>query len=113
MFIHAFTGCDTVSSLYRQGKVGLFNKFSCDNEDLSSIFSVLLSVDVLQAEIIEAGLCLFKFVYGDINISLSEHRSIRYHKMTAKSALHPEALPPTEGAATQHVYRAYCLSAIP
>ena len=68
---------------------------------------MLLSLDSCQADIIEVGLDLFQFVYGDADVILSKHRSLRYHKMIARATLRPESLPPTEGAATQHVYPAY------
>ena len=64
-------------------------------------------MDTLQANIIEAGLYLFQFVYGYIMTSLQDHRFTRFSKMTAKAVLYPEALPPTNGAATQHILRAY------
>jgi hypothetical protein len=126
LFIHAFSGCDTVSSIFRQGKVGLFQKLCEDSPNLQdSVFPILLSMDTLQADIIEAGLYLFQFVYGDIMTSLQDHRFTRYSKMlsgytlplyaacserselhrrtskrTAKTVLCPEALPPTNGVAT-------------
>lgn len=107
LFIHAFSGCDTVSSLFRQSKIGLLEKLCKGGEDLKIAFETLLSVDALQMEVVEAGLVLFSFIYGDINVSLEQHRYIKYHQITAKTILKPEALPPTSDAATQHVLRAY------
>ena len=40
-------------------------------------------------------------------MSLQIHRLGRYHKMTAKSVLRPEALPPIDGAEKKHVLRSY------
>ena len=73
LFIHAFSGRDTVSSIFRQGKVGLFQKLCGDSPDLQdTVFVILLSMDTLQADIIEVGMYLFQFVYGDIMTSLKE-----------------------------------------
>ena len=36
LFIHSFSGCDTVSSIYRQNKVGFLQKLSKDNHVLIS-----------------------------------------------------------------------------
>ena len=107
LFIHSFSGCDTVSFIYRQSKVGLIQKLSKDNQEFETVFPVLLSQDALQEEIVDAGLSLFIFIYGDIDVSLHIHRLRRYHKMTAKSVLRPEAFPPTDGAAKKHVLRSY------
>ena len=107
LFIHSFSGCDTVSSIYRQSKVGLLKKLCEMNEELVLKFATLLSLDPSKQKIIDAGLHLFQLIYGDANVSLKKHRYNKYHQMTAKSILRPEGLPPTDGAATQHTLRAY------
>lgn len=108
LFIHSVSGCDTVSSIFRQGKVGMFTKLCQDTPALQDdVFSVLLSTDSSKDDIIEAGLKLFQYIYGNITTSLQDQRFSKYNKMTAKDGLHPEGLPPSSGAATQHILRAY------
>ena len=46
-------------------------------------------MDTLQADIIEAGLYLFQFVYGDIMASLQDHRFTRYSRSQNVVALYP------------------------
>ena len=106
LFIHAFTGCDTVSAIYRHTKVSLFNKLCSDDEDLEDEFTVLMSVESLQEDIMEEGVMLFQYIYGDIDKTLTELRVAKYSKLIISKTLKPEALPPTEGAAKQHTLRA-------
>ena len=108
LFIHSVSGCDTVSSIFRQGKVGMFTKLCQDTPALQDdVFSVLLSTDSSKDDIIEAGLKSFQYIYGNITTSLQDQRFSKYNKMTAKDGLRPEGLPPSSGAATQHILRAY------
>ena len=60
-----------------------------------------------KQEILDEGIYLFQLIYGDPKVSLAKHRYNKYYQMTATSKLRPEGLPPSEGAATQHVLRAY------
>ena len=108
LFIHSVSGCDTVSSIFRQGKVGMFTKLCQDTPALQDyVFSVLLSTESSKDDIIEAGLKLLQYIYGSMTTSLQDHRFSKYNKMTAKAGLRPEGLPPSSGAATQHILRAY------
>ena len=107
LFVHSFTGCDIVSGIYRHSKKGLLQKLCKTDEDLVVRFGTLLSLEAPKQEIIDAGIYLFQLIYGDPKVSLAKHRYNKYYQMTATSKLRPEGLPPSEGAATQHVLRAY------
>ena len=109
LFLHAFTGCDTVSGIYRHTKVTLMRTLCVMDEDLELdyVFEELMSLDNLQENIVEAGIFLFQSIYGDISKSLKDHRLSKYTKMTVTNTLKLEYLAPSEGAVRQHTLRAY------
>lgn len=65
-FIHAFSGCNTISSIiYRLSEIGILSKLCLDDPDLNTAFDTLLSLEALQSEVVEAGLLIFQLIYGD------------------------------------------------
>ena len=63
LFVHSFSGCDTVSSIHGFGKVKILKKAVSFHEE--GHLASLLSVRVSTNEVIEAGLSLFQHIYGD------------------------------------------------
>ena len=107
MFSHSFSGCDTVSSIYGFCKVKVLNKLCHDDapEDVIAVFNNLRSTG---AEISEAGVRLFPYLYRNIEVPLGQQRYENYNKLMAKGVFKPEKLPPpTAGAAVQHSLRAF------
>ena len=107
LFLHAFSGCDTASGIYRQSKIALMRKLCAENSDLETIFSRIMSHDPAKDAIISAGMSLLSYIYGDIDKSLLALRISKCHKMAATKMVKPESLPPSPGAARQHILRAY------
>ena len=60
LFIHAFSGCDTVSAIYRQTKENLLKTLSSANVKLEEVITEMLSLDCLQEEIMDSGVKLFQ-----------------------------------------------------
>ena len=105
---HAFTGCDTTSSLFRIGKKSAFKILECNIEDLRE-----LSIFAVE----ESAYKLAMYLYGN-NKLVKECKTldeIRYLIATTsdKSA---SLLPPTDDAFYQHAlrgfYQAYIYSVI-
>jgi hypothetical protein len=109
LFMHSLTGCDTVSSLFGHGKPKLLTKTCKPSIMIDEIFEALLIINIDQEIVVDNGVLLLQHIYGNINKSLKDLRLQRYNKMTTVEGktLKPEYLPPTEGAARQHVLRAY------
>ena len=64
-FIHALSGCDTISSIiYTLSKIGILSKLSLDDPDLNTAFDTLLPLEALQSEVVVAGLLIFQLIYG-------------------------------------------------
>ena len=104
LFVHSFSGCDTVSSIFGKGKVAILKMFvQCPEE----IKEVLTSLRSKPEDIKDAGVKVLQRIYGDKNMSLAENRYQRYNVMSAVGVITPERLPPTTGAAEQHSLRAY------
>lgn len=102
---HAFTGCDTVSSIMGHGKSTLVDKL-CGGS-MNRHLDVFLSSDSTKDEIIKAGILLFQFTYNAPGVTLAQTRYHMFSKKAAAGIISPEYLPPTEGAAAQHSLRTY------
>ncbi len=98
LFVHAWSGCDTVSAIFGQGKTNLLKKLK-ESEELKDI-SVLMSDPQATAEQIgEAGIRVLISMYGGkCRDSLTGLRYAKFMEMVASSrtSLNPQKLPPTE-----------------
>ena len=113
LFVHAFTGCDSVSRIFGIGKQSVFqliintSKKEKVIKDCSKAFSLpKQSPDVVEANGCRAMVALFN---ADQKDSLA---SIRYNMLCKKSAraktfVTPERLPPTTSACKFHSLRTY------
>ena len=111
MFLHAMTGCDTVSAIYRHGKRKEFNLVH-KTQDYDQL-NTFIRAKSTHKEVKKAGesLVILK-VYGASNFqSLDEYRHVAYNRAIGRSSLSSsfqlESLPPTSAAAEQHSYCTY------
>ena len=109
LFLHAISGCDTTSQLYRIGKGNSLKKFRSNQKlrEQAKIFNNELSS---SAEISAAGeKALIIFYNGKPDDSLDSLRYKRFCEKvsTNKSHIHPQTLPPTSAAAKYHSFRVY------
>ena len=110
MPLHAVTGCDTVSAIYRQGKSKAFKMVQKKNEHGSLV--TFMKSGCTHDEVKQAGEDFILQLYGASNYSsLNEYRHVSYKRAIARSSLSSEfnlaSLPPTSAAAKQHSYRTY------
>ena len=63
LFLHAFSGCDTTSSFFRQNKLKLV-KTLIHNEELWKVVQVLQNLNAKLQEIEEAGITFLAALYG-------------------------------------------------
>jgi len=63
LVIHAWTGCDTTSAIHQKGKKSLLKKLEASNQ-LQKMLTILEDVNADQIKVAEAGVDLFKFMYG-------------------------------------------------
>jgi hypothetical protein len=108
-FVHAVSGCDSTSSLYGHGKVIFYKKLATATE-FSNQKDTFGSISSSYLNIVEAGMPILTAVYGrKANDSLDRLRYLQYFSLTATSSvrLRPERLPPTNRAATFHLYRVH------
>ena len=110
MVLHAITGCDTVSALYRQGKRKAFNLVHNNKEyDLLNTF---INAESTHQQVQEAGESFLLKLYGASSCaSLDVFRYIAYNKAISRTSLSSTfqlaTLPPTSAAAKQHSFRTY------
>lgn len=111
LFIHAISGCDTTSAIYRKGKVQALQILS-KNPQLQTEIEIFLNQDSTRDKICEAGEKFILQMYGVTKQNtLDESRYYLYNKATAKLNLKSKfelaSLPPTSAAARQHSLRTY------
>lgn len=105
LFVHAWSGCDTTSSTFDQGKTTLLKKIR-ESQEIQQI-SRLMSA--MKEEIGSAGIQLFLHLYGGkLTDSLNSLRYAKFMEMAScGKTLEPERLPPTERAAFFHSLRVH------
>ena len=108
LFLHAFSGCDTTSALFWQGKTKLWSVLQ-KNHHLVDLATVFLLPDASHEAIARAGeKCLVALYGGDDNHdSLHGLRYQLFVKTAANAKVNLARLPPTEEAARYHAYRTY------
>ena len=105
LFIHAFLGCDTVSSIFLKGKTALLNKI-----DQIKNFASCFYEDVPASDIADMGEKVMLVLYGNKHYdTLNEFRMFQYNLKvaTSKNVVQAKSLPPTYNGAAQHSFRVY------
>ncbi|KYN03290.1 hypothetical protein ALC62_05871 [Cyphomyrmex costatus] len=106
-FLHAASGCDTVSSFYKQGKNKLIKIF-ISNSDCRKLIDVFYVSDGTRNTISKNMCKIISLLYcNKTEGSLNEHRFEYFKRSSSRSTFKLENLPPTEGAAKQHAFRIY------
>lgn len=109
LLAHAFSGCDTTSSIFHKGKLQIFKLLQKDVQ-LANIARTFNDENSTLSEVREAGETLFLMVYGAKkirNLSLDSYRFDQFKKSLQKQKSRLELLPPTSEAAAQHSSRAF------
>lgn len=108
LFIHAWSGCDTTSATFGQGKVGLTKRLTSSTE-VQGISQLMMNCDATPDQIGEAGVRLFVIVYGGkASDSLNTLRYAKYMEMVSSARnVDPQKLPPTTRAAYYHSLRVH------
>lgn len=108
LFIHAFSGCDTTSALFWQGKTKLWNILQ-KKRDILDLAKVFLLPDSNHETIKEAGeKCLIALYGGNTYHEKLENLRFRlFIKAAASAKVNLSRLPPTQEAASFHSFRTY------
>ncbi|KAK6168833.1 hypothetical protein SNE40_020007 [Patella caerulea] len=109
LFIHAWSGCDTTSSLFKHGKLELYNDI-VKSERLVAIAEKMKSTDMSQTRIGDLGAEIFCRQFGDQNSNdLTTLRHTKFQMMITEnlSKLDPRLLPPTPRASYYHSLRVH------
>ena len=107
IFVHSFSGCDTVSANYGFSKPTLLSKL-CKSDEAESAMDVFMDIHSEKEDIIKAGCDLFKLMFrGKSSTNLEDLRFDIFSKRAATGSIKPEKLPHTTGAAAQHSLQAY------
>ena len=111
LFVHAATGCDATSAVYRKGKRVPFRKLQAQPA-LCTAVQVFNDPQASKNDVAAVGEAFLCVVYGgkiDDNFDVKRHqlylRTIAKQKVCAKFDL--ATLPPTSAAARQHSFRVY------
>lgn len=111
-FLHAMTGYDTTSALYRQGKKKAF-KLLLKHPDLKKCVEVLNDPSSSECSITSAGEKFLLVLYGAPRTTscLNKHGYHCFMKAVAKCPIHTKlqlaSLPPTSAATKEQSMRVY------
>ena len=106
-FLHAWSGCDSVSAIFGQGKR---IKYFISSAEFKNIFFVFSNDQVDKNDFENSGNQLMAILYGGSSQhSLNSLRYAKYARQVATTTKHlrPEMLPPTETAMKHHTFRTY------
>ena len=108
LFIHAWSGCDTTSATFGQGKTTLMKKIK-ESQEIQQISSLMSDPNTTKEEVGSAGIKLFVHLYGGKQTDcLNSLRHAKFMEMAScGKTLEPERLPPTERAAFFHSLRVH------
>ena len=109
LFLHAFSGCDTTSAIYKKSKAIMVNLFKKQSRLIRDIASIFYSSSSTQNEISQAGEKMFLTIYNaNANEKdLNNYRYLFFLKSSTKIKADLSSFPPTKGAAEQHSFRVY------
>ena len=110
LVVYGFTGCDTVSSIFRVSKVKSFQKMSsasCPKNLIQVFLDKRSSGDDIKSSSVKLSEFLFQNPNSKSHLTLHELRyyEFRYYefvRMAARGVVSPKDLPPSIGAAEQH-----------
>ncbi|GBL84449.1 hypothetical protein AVEN_117208-1 [Araneus ventricosus] len=111
LFIHAMSGCDTISALFNYGKMKCVQTLK-NNPDLLKVIEIFKNPDVIPEAVVDArnrflvALCGYPISALDTPSSNNVHYKC-YIKSSFNKSSDMASLPPTEAAAHQHFLRAY------
>lgn len=107
LFLHAFSGCDSTSSFFGQGKLKLLKALE-ENKNLQDLAQIFKKPDATADEIDVAGQKCIAAIYSKNEaIPLSVLRYEMFANSLSKKSFNLASLPPTEAAARQHSFRTY------
>ena len=107
LFIHAWSGCDSTSSVYGKGKVTVA-KLVISSKELQNVSQTFMNQTCQQIEICQASILAFKLLYGGCpDASLARLRYQKFNIMSGRGVISPECLPLTDQAAHYHGLRAF------
>ncbi|KAI4476357.1 hypothetical protein M0804_013672 [Polistes exclamans] len=108
LFLHAITGCDTSSAMYRKGKTSVFKLF--EKNDLTNCAKVFTKINSTPQTINTEGIRFLLAVYRAPKkiTCINKYRYLTFVKNTRnKKQIQLSCLPPTSASAIQHLYRVY------
>lgn len=108
LFIHAFSGCDTTSAVFRQGKKKLVDILK-NNSSLKDLSGNFKDSNANKETITKSGERIMASLYTKSTTmkTLSELRYELFARSVTKSKFNLACLPPTSGACKQHALRTY------
>ena len=101
LFAHAFTGCDTTSSIHNLGKTSIF-KIIEESQEMQSL------IKKSPKQIGDTVIRLFEIIHSSDD-SLASIREKKYEHMVLsnRAVIDPSMLPPSPRAAYYHGFRVY------
>lgn len=109
LLLHAFSGCDTTSAIYKKSKATMLSLFKKQSSLIRDIANIFYNPSSTQHAVSQAGEKMFLAIYNATanEKDLNNHRYLCFLKSSTKIKADLSSLPPTKGAAEQHSFRVY------
>lgn len=105
--MHAFTGCDTTSAIYKQGKAKLIRLLKIDSQRIRKEAEIFNDPNALKSSLYGAGQRVMMALYESKEYSYDEFRYSCFTKSTLKCTFNLSCLPPTLEACNKHSLHTY------
>ena len=108
LFAYIFSGCCNISAIFGVRKVKFLKMVA--GKLPTNILQIFKNAHSVTDDIKAAGVEVFKFILTKgkkKDLSLNDLRLQKFNIICGKGKLHPERLPPTQGAAEMHAIRVY------
>ncbi|GBN72185.1 hypothetical protein AVEN_3675-1 [Araneus ventricosus] len=109
LLLHAFSGCDATSKIYRKSKTSIVNLFKNQLSQMKNIADIFYNPSSTLDAISQAGEKMFLAIYkAPANEqNLINHRYAAFLKSSIRVKYNLSSIPPTKGTLEQHSFRVY------
>lgn len=109
LLLHAFSGCDTTSAIYKKSKATMVTLFKNQTNQMQELAEIFYNSSSTPGAVSEAGEKMFLAIYRakSDQHDLNKHRYSLFLKSSTNIKADLSSLPPTRGSAQQHSLRVY------
>lgn len=108
LLVHAISGCDTTSALYKKGKVSIYKTLEKNADLRQKLSNIFYNFNSTKQQIEACGEEVLLYLYSSSSSTLDAERYVAYTKKVAKQTPRDKfelgTLPPTSDAGQLHIF---------